>query len=86
MRVPDAATAIAIARPAAIRVYGRKKIDYEDPLTASIEEGVWAVSGTLCCPDHQGRRSCEVGACVGGVVMVRIRQSNGRILSISHGK
>jgi hypothetical protein len=86
VRVPDAATAIAIARPAAIHVYGKKKIDYEEPLNASIKEGVWSVYGTLCCPDRQGRRSCEVGACVGGVVIVRIRQSDGRIMSITHGK
>jgi hypothetical protein len=86
VRVPDAAKAIAIARPAAIHVYGRKTIDYEEPLTTSIKDGVWSVYGTLCCPDRQGRRSCEIGSCVGGVVIVRIRQSNGRILSITHGK
>lgn len=86
VRVADAVTAIAIARPAAIHVYGRKKIDYEEPLTASIENGIWSVYGTLCCPDGQGKRSCEVGKCVGGVVIVRIRQSNGSILSITHGK
>ena len=86
VRVPDATSAIAIATPAAIHVYGKKKIDYEEPLSASIEKGVWSVFGTLCCPDREGKRSCEVGRCLGGVVIVRIRKSNGRILSITHGK
>jgi hypothetical protein len=86
LRVPDAATAIAIARPAAIHVYGRKQIDCEDPLTASIEKRVWSVFGTLCCPDSRGKRTCEFGRCLGGVVIVRIPQEVGRILSFTHGK
>lgn len=82
--VPDADTAIAIARRAAIKIYGKSKIDYEEPLTASVEDGVWSVYGTLCCSDREGKRTCEVGQCVGGVVKVQIRQSDGSILSMSH--
>lgn len=87
-RVPvaDAATAVAIARPAAIKVYGRSQIANEEPLTASLADGVWSVYGTLCCPDRKGKRSCVAGACVGGVVKVEIRQSDGKVLSITHTK
>jgi hypothetical protein len=86
IRVPDEAAALRIAAPALIRVYGKRQIDYERPLTAVLENGVWKVHGTLCCPDREGRRMCEVGRCVGGVAEVKVRQSDSRILSISHGK
>ena len=46
IREPDAATAIKIAEPALIKVYGRKQIDYEKPLNATLEDGVWHVYGT----------------------------------------
>ena len=84
VRVPDAATAIAIGRTTAIKVYGKRQIDYEEPLNASLDNGVWSVYGTLCCPDREGKRTCETGKCVGGVVTVKIRQGDGKILSIGH--
>lgn len=83
-RVPDAATAVSIAEPALIKVYGKRQIDYEKPLAAKLENGVWKVYGTLCCPDRHGRRTCETGKCVGGVAALELRQSDGKILSISH--
>jgi hypothetical protein len=86
VRVPDAATAVRIAEPALIKVYGKHQIDYEKPLTAKLENGVWNVDGTLCCPDRNGRRTCEIGECVGGVAALKLRQSDGKILSISHTK
>ena len=85
-RVPDSVGAISIARHAAIKVYGKHQIDYEEPLTASLDDGIWTVYGTLCCPDRKGKRTCEVGRCVGGVVNVRIRQHDGKILSMTHSK
>ena len=86
VRVPDAATALSIAEPALIKVYGKRQINYERPLTATLEEGIWSVYGTLCCPDRKGQRTCEAGKCLGGVVALKLRQSDGRILSISHSK
>ena len=85
-RVPDSATAIAIARHAAIKVYGKRIIEYEEPLTASLDDGAWIVGGTLCCPDLNGKRVCEIARCVGGVVKIKIRQRDGRILSMTHAK
>jgi len=83
-KVPDSATAISIARRAAIKVYGKRQIDYEEPLTANLEDGIWSVYGTLCCPDSKGKRTCDVGKCAGGVVGVKIRQTDGNIVSMIH--
>src|SRR5258705_6798698 len=86
LRIPDAATALSIAEPALIKVYGKRQIDYERPLTATLEDGIWSVYGTLCCPDRKGQRTCEAGKCVGGVAALKLRQGDGRVLSISHTK
>ena len=86
VRVPDAATALGIAEPALTKVYGKRQIEYEKPLTAILDDGIWSVYGTLCCPDRNGGRTCEVGKCVGGVATLKLRQSDGKILSIFHTK
>jgi hypothetical protein len=86
VRVPDSATALSIAEPALIKVYGKRQIDYERPLTAALDDGIWNVYGTLCCPGRKGQRTCEIGKCVGGVAAVKVRQSDGKILSIAHTK
>jgi hypothetical protein len=86
VRVPDEATAVSIAEPALINAYGKRHIDYERPLTAVLDEGIWNVRGTLCCPDRKGQRTCEGGKCAGGVAAVKVRQADGKILSISHTK
>jgi hypothetical protein len=86
VRVPDAATAVSIAEPALAKVYGKRQIDYEKPLTAKLENGVWQIYGTLCCPDRNGQWTCETGKCDGGVAALQLRQSDGKILSISHTK
>jgi hypothetical protein len=84
--VADAATALKIGEPALIKNYGKKQIDYERPLNAKLEDGIWTVYGTLCCPDRNGRRTCEEGKCLGGVALLKLRQSDGKILSITHYK
>jgi hypothetical protein len=86
VRVPDAKSAISIAEPALIKTYGKRQIDYERPLTAKLDSGIWTVYGTLCCPDRNGHRTCEEGKCVGGVAVLKLRQSDGKILSIMHYK
>lgn len=85
-RVPDAATALKIAEPVLIKTYGKRQIDDERPLRAKLEDGIWSVYGTLCCPDEKGRRTCEEGKCLGGVAVLKLRQSDGKILSIMHYK
>ena len=84
--VSDAATALKIAEPALIKKYGKRQIDYERPLTAKLEGDIWTVYGTLCCPDRNGHRTCEEGKCVGGVAVLKLRQSDGKILWITHYK
>src|SRR5690242_2289965 len=86
IRVPDEATALKIAEPALVKTYGRRQIDYERPLKATIDKGIWTVGGTLCCPDRNGHRTCEQGMCVGGVAVLKLRQRDGKILSINHYK
>ena len=86
VRVPDEATALSIAEPALIKVYGKRQIDYERPLRATLHDGIWVVDGTLCCPDKKGHRTCEVGRCFGGAAELKLRQSDGKVLSISHWK
>ena len=75
--VPDAQSALKIAEPALIKKYRRQHIDYERPLTARLEEGIWTVYGTLCCPGQNGRRTYEKGKCVAGVAALKLRQSDG---------
>jgi hypothetical protein len=86
VRVPNAATAISVAEPALVKTYGKRQIDYERPLTATLDKGIWTVAGTLCCPDRKGHRSCEQYMCVGGVAVLKLRQQDGKILSINHYK
>ena len=86
VRVPEAATALSIAEPALIQVYGKRQIDHERPLTATLDDGIWSVYGTLCCSDSKGQRTCDVGECVGGIAVLKLRERDGKILSISHTK
>jgi hypothetical protein len=84
--VSDPATALKIAEHTLVKEYGKQRIDSERPLTAKLEGGIWIVYGTLCCPDRNGHRTCEEGKCVGGVAILKLRQSDGKILSITHTK
>jgi hypothetical protein len=82
-RVPDETAALQIAEPVLIKIYGKRVIDDERPLKAMLVDGVWNVYGTLCCPDKKGH--CEFG-CAGGVAHMKIRQSDGKVLSVMHTK
>jgi hypothetical protein len=86
VRIPDDATALKIAEPALIKTYGKRHIDRERPLTATLEQGIWTVAGTLYCSDHKGHRTCQQCICFGGVAVLKLRQSDGKILSITHYK
>ncbi len=80
--VPDEATAVKIAEKALAKVYGEKTIQRQRPFTATLSNGVWHVTGTLYCKDAHGK--LITGACVGGVAMADIRQSDGRVLKTGH--
>jgi hypothetical protein len=81
--VPDSSTAVAIAEKALIPVYGEKQIASERPFTATLKGNVWRVAGSLHCSDGEGGATT---LCAGGVAVVRIKKSNGRILSMIHTK
>ena len=81
--VPDAGAALKIAEPVLIKTYGKRQIDDERPLTATLDNGVWTVSGTLWCTDRSGHRTHQ---CFGGTAVLKLRQSDGKILSIIHYK
>jgi len=81
--VPDSATAVKIAEAVLVPVYGKKKIDSEEPFHAKLDKDVWTVSGTLRCPDGKGGTTT---LCVGGVAVVQISKFDGRILSVTHYK
>lgn len=66
VKVSDAATALKIAEPALIKTYGRRQIDDERPLTAKLEDGIWSVYGTLCCPDEKGGAPAKRASAMAG--------------------
>jgi hypothetical protein len=74
--VPDAATAIAIARAVLIPIYGAKQIGAEEPLIAQRRGDSWVVDGSVTCPKE--------GRCDGGAAHVKLSSADGRILFVTH--
>jgi hypothetical protein len=74
--VPDAATAIAVARAVLIPVFGAEATKAEEPLTAERHGDIWVVQGTLPCPKGE--------SCVGGVAELQLSAKDGRILYVTH--
>ena len=79
--VPDAATAIAIARAVLIPIYGEKTIRSEEPLVATRDGSAWLVNGTLPC-----QREYEHTPCLGGTAFVKLSAEDGQIMFVTHGK
>lgn len=87
--VPDSKTAVKIAEAVLIPVYGKEKIESEQPFKAELENGVWTVEGTLHCPDShttvpQGQKAIPL--CFGGTAEVKLSKADGRILNMIHYK
>jgi len=76
--VPDEATAVEIAERALTKIYGKRRIQSEKPFSATLTNGIWHVGGTLYCKDEHGK--VIIGACVGGLAMADVRQSDGKVL------
>ena len=74
--VPDATTAIAIARAVLIPIYGAATIRSEEPLKAERKGNSWHVNGTLRCAPH----------CLGGTAFVEISAKDGAVLQVFHTK
>ena len=79
--VPDSRTAVKIAEAVLIPVYGEKQVESERPLTATLKNGVWTITGTLHCPDGTGGTTTS---CDGGVAEVRISKNDARIVYMLH--
>lgn len=71
--VPDEETAIKIAEAVWYPIYG-DGIYNDQPFTAIRKRGYWVVEGNL--PENMD----------GGVPVVHIRKSDGKILYVNHGK
>ena len=71
--VPDKITAIRVAEAIWLPIYGEGIYD-KRPFMAGLEKGIWIVYGTL----PKGMK--------GGVPVIEISKSDGKILRISHGK
>ena len=75
--VPDDATAIKIAKAVLVPVYGEDQIVSQEPLIATLREGIWFVRGTF--------KASGAGS-VGGVAEIEISKRDGTILRMIHGK
>ena len=71
--VPDAGTAAKISEVIFVRFFGEANTDMEKPLTATLEDGVWIVKGTM--PPNV----------LGGIAELHISKKDGTILFMSHG-
>lgn len=78
----DSTTAVRIAESAASELYGQHEVDAEQPLSVMGNRGMrtWEVYGTPCCPDRNARHTCEADKCVGGIIHVSIRPTDGKVL------
>jgi len=72
--VPTEETAVEIATAVFKPIYGAETIASERPFHASLQSGVWYVSGTLP-PNFRG-----------GTAKAAIAQKDGRILGVWHDK
>ena len=77
--IPNEATAVKIAEPELLRLYGARVIASERPLTARLWGEIWVVGGTLRC--GKGINSTH---CVGGVATAHLSKSDGRVVEIFH--
>jgi hypothetical protein len=79
--IPNEGTALRVAEPELIRMYGASVIASERPLTAGLSGDMWIVGGTLHCSDGKGGTTT---VCVGGVATAHLSKSDGRVLEIFH--
>jgi hypothetical protein len=74
--VPDAETAVAIAKAVLIPVYGKEHIAKEQPFAAKLSRGVWTVEGWGGKP----------GTFIGGTALVMISKKTGAVVRMTHGR
>jgi TonB family protein len=72
--IPDQTTALKVAEPELVRIYGARVIGSEKPFNADLSGDMWIVGGTLHC------------ICAGGVATAHLAKGDGRVLAIFHTK
>jgi len=72
--VPDAETATKVSEVILVRIFGEAEINFEKPLTASLQGDTWFVRGTM--PPNM----------LGGVAEIRISKKDARVLFLKHEK
>lgn len=85
--VNDAEKALSVALPILVSVYGKKRIQKEEPLIASRKEDIWFVEGTLNCPDPRPWWRKLLGGtldCMGGTAELKLSAKTGAVLSVTH--
>ena len=70
--VPDAATAIAIARAVLLPIIGQHAVDVEEPYSARKEGDTWTVNGNYGCKISQ--------LCLKEGALVKLSATDGQIL------
>jgi TonB family protein len=81
--ISNEVTALRVAEPELIRIYGAGVIASERPLTGGLSGDMWIVNGTLHCGDGKGGSTT---LCAGGVAIAYLSKSDGRVLKIFHTK
>ena len=76
--IPNAETAERVAEAILVPVYGSKTVDEEKPFHAELSGDTWTVRGTFKRPWLTLR--------VGGVAIIQIDKTDGRIISVTHEK
>jgi hypothetical protein len=79
--IPNEGTALRVAEPELIRIYGASVIASERPLTVGLSGDMWIVGGTLHCDHHKGSAPT---VCPGGVATAHLSKSDGRVREIFH--
>jgi hypothetical protein len=81
--IPDQKTAVAITKAILLPIYRQAGVDNQEPFSASLNRGVWTVSGAHASQPLnpvQPNRGSAVGGVMKEVVEVKISQANGMIL------
>ena len=72
--VPNAETAIKVARAVFVAHFGEPDIELEEPLIAALVGDVWHVRGTM------------PPGLLGGVAEIELSKIDGRVLRLFHGR
>ena len=74
--VPNANTALAIARAVLVPIYGQKRVAAEEPLTASRDGDTWVIMGDPHC---EPETVCDWA----GTIYVKLAAADGQIMFVT---